>query len=368
VINNPSLIGSTTHFYSAVCAMVSSATAGYLCALVAMVLAGSWQAAVKHESIRKHEVHPGVLNLYYAFGFFLASWSACAVEYSDAYSFTSWGLLGGFLFDCSMILNMAVSFPTLGVAVGSGIASSVVVLTSFIWSAAVFDQDLRSVSMACFGVVIVIIGLNTIIFTGRYFATTVVPGRLDRVIAAKGTQSSQQTEEASLLPAEKEQLEVKPDLAFLLAVLGAILAGIFGGSYLVPSMACCANIGIMFLPSMGIGCLISAPFLSAMTLLFVPENTSHPVIPTYEAFSETVVWGMLGGAVSSLAIIFIIKAINDIDYVVATTLAQCSIFITGLWGWIFLGEFKGSKAVSWFFAGAAVLVAGAMIVAHYGHK
>ena len=347
--------------------MVSSTISGYLCASMAMVLSGSWQAAVKHESIRRHEVHPGVLNFYYVLGFFLASWVACAVEYSDTYSFTSWGLLGGFLFNCSMTLNMAVSFPTLGIAVGSGIASSVAVLTSFIWSAAIFDQDLRSVGLACVGVVVVIIGLNTIIFTGRYFATTVVPGRLDRVISAKGTRSSEQTEEASLLPADEEP-EVKSSLAFLFAVLGGILAGIFGGSYLVPSMDCCADVGILFLPSMGIGCLVSVPLLSAMTLLFVPPKEKHSIIPTFEAFKDTVGWGMLGGAVSALAIIFIIKAIDDIDYVVATTLAQCSIFVTGLWGWILLGEFEGTKAVSLFFAGAAVLVSGAVIVAHYGHK
>ena len=60
------------------------------------------------------------------------------------------------------------------------------------------------------------------------------------------------------------------------------------------------------------------------------------------------------------------KAMNDLDYVVANTISQTSVFITGLWGWLFFGEFKGNTAVAAFFSGVTVLVGGAVLVGYYG--
>jgi glucose uptake protein GlcU len=57
---------------------------------------------------------------------------------------------------------------------------------------------------------------------------------------------------------------------------------------------------------------------------------------------------------------------DDLDFVVANTLNQLSVFVTGLWGWVYLGELKGHVAVCSFFAGAVVLLIGAVLVADYG--
>ena len=62
----------------------------------------------------------------------------------------------------------------------------------------------------------------------------------------------------------------------------------------------------------------------------------------------------------------ILQAVDDIDYVVANTIAQTSIFVTGLWSWLFFSELKGQLQVSTFFAGATILVSGACIVSYYG--
>lgn len=57
---------------------------------------------------------------------------------------------------------------------------------------------------------------------------------------------------------------------------------------------------------------------------------------------------------------------DNVDYVVANTLNQLSVFVTGIWGWVYLGELQGRVAVTSFFAGAAVLLIGALLVATYG--
>lgn len=61
-----------------------------------------------------------------------------------------------------------------------------------------------------------------------------------------------------------------------------------------------------------------------------------------------------------------LQAMADVDYVVANALNQLSIFVTGLWGWAYLGELRGRTAATSFFAGASVLLGGAVMVAYYG--
>jgi hypothetical protein len=61
------------------------------------------------------------------------------------------------------------------------------------------------------------------------------------------------------------------------------------------------------------------------------------------------------------------KAMDDIDYVVANTIAQCSVFVTGIWGWLLYEELNSkSWGVVSFFISSALLVGGACIVAYYG--
>lgn len=358
--------------------MISSAEVGYVCAVLSTLLSGSWQAAIKSDAIQKHNLHPAVLNLEFVLGFSLASWIAIIFDMHDSYHFTPWGIVAGALYDGSMCLNMGVSFPVLGIAIGSGIASSFAVITSFVWSAGIFQQDMRSVSIAFGGVAIVVIGLNIIILTGRSDVITECRHKKSGGWSGPKGGGLRELEETPLRCDDEvgvstaDKGDKKGHRAgtkrweFIVAVGGGCLAGLFGGSFLVPSMSCCADEGIIFLPSMGLGCLLVAPVLSAGMFLFVPSSLDRPAIPPRAVIIETLPWGMLSGAVSALAIVLIIKAIDNIDYVVASTLSQTSIFITGLWGWLFFGELDSPQAAWSFFAGAGILVGGAVIVAYYG--
>merc|ERR1711998_710371 len=103
--------------------------------------------------------------------------------------------------------------------------------------------------------------------------------------------------------------------------------------------------GEHFLPSFGIGCVICAPVFSAIMARAVPASASSPLVPSNEVLKETLPWGMLSGLASAMAIYLVIKAMDDIDYVVANTVTQCSVFVTGLWGWLLYGEFSSPGAV-----------------------
>ena len=77
--------------------MISSTGIGYLCAVSAAVLGGTWQAIVKADALnKKTQLHPAMTQLCIGFGFFCASWLALAGN-GKAYEFTSWGLLSGFI-------------------------------------------------------------------------------------------------------------------------------------------------------------------------------------------------------------------------------------------------------------------------------
>lgn len=334
---------------------MSPIVAGYFSAIAGAVVAGSWQAMIKHESVEKHQLHPAMVLSTFLLGFFLASWIACLVEYEEAYSFTAWGIISGALFVASMALNIAVSFPLLGIAVGSGIASSVAVLTALVWSADIFDESMRSAALTDVGVVVVVIGLNILIFAGRSLHTD---GKAD------GADKPASRESAHLLPATTPVPAEPSDSAFIRGVAGAIFAGLFGGSYLYPSEE--TDKGTLFVPSMGIGCLIAAPVFGVLLILAKPPTDTHPLIPPPAVFRSAAPWMLAGGAVNVLAIILILKAVDDINYVVANTIAQTSIFVTGLWSWLFFSELKGRLQISTFFVGATILVLGACIVSYYG--
>jgi hypothetical protein len=113
----------------------------------------------------------------------------------------------------------------------------------------------------------------------------------------------------------------------------------------------------MFFPSMGVGCLMAAPFYSLAMLPFYPDTSAQPLIPTKEIFLSAGPVIFVGGAMNGFAILLTIKvdfvisiiilttkisptvchllgqSIVLINYVVAMTISQMCILVTGFWAW-----------------------------------
>jgi drug/metabolite transporter (DMT)-like permease len=92
------------------------------------------------------------------------------------------------------------------------------------------------------------------------------------------------------------------------------------------------------------------------------------VIPRHQVLWDTVPMMVVGGVVRALAFLLTLKTMELTSYMVAQTLSQSTILVTGLYGWLLFGEIDVSRSywpVGYFFAAAATLVAGAVIVAEY---
>jgi hypothetical protein len=220
--------------------------------------------------------------------------------------------------------------------------------------------------VTCIGVFVVILGVNGIIFTGRYFAAP-VKAMSSKNKDLKGKQkkkhhanTQRRSSEGSPLLQENEAGAASDDddpdnqntavssssgsngggggggggdeeeidkRTFIIGVIGAVCAGVFGGSYLIPNLSCCADADTEFLPSVGIGCLIVGPLFSFLITYLVPMvnnavllNKESNVLPTMDTLLQTTALGALPGIVNVLAVILIIKVLFSIS------LASSSIF------------------------------------------
>jgi Na+-transporting methylmalonyl-CoA/oxaloacetate decarboxylase gamma subunit len=171
------------------------------------------------------------------------------------------------------------------------------VLTALVWSADIFDESMRSATLTVVGMVVVVIGLNVLIFAGRTLHKE--DGKSDIVDKTASRES------ACLISTDIPVTVEHADLAFIRGVAGAIFAGLFGGSYLYPSEE--TNKGTLFVPSMGIGCLVAAPVFGALLVLAQPSNEAHPFVPPSAVFRSAAPWMLAGGAVNVLAIILVLK-------------------------------------------------------------
>lgn len=255
---------------------------GIAYAAISTIFSGTWPAIVNASDV-KSKVHPAVLNMEFSFGFFLSSWIGLVSLNDSVYNFSVWGLLSAALFQLSVGLLTTLAFPILGISVSAGIASSTVVLTSFIWSI-VFKDAMRSVGLAILGIVVALSGLILVLLSAR---VKDIPHEeaLPLVGSINGSASMRLT----------------------IGVLSALFAGILGGSYLVPNASCCANDGVVFLPSFGIGMLCICPAISWLisAVCFATEENMSSFPTIVESIMKSTRIGILGGAICGFSIFFI---------------------------------------------------------------
>jgi hypothetical protein len=136
---------------------------GFLWAVAAAVLSGSWSAIVKAPRLRALELHPAVLNVYFMAGFFLASLAIASL--GGRLAFTPWGLLSGLLLVGASAGTLSLTIPTLGIAVATCVSNSTVIATGFAWSAVALRQPERSAARALAGLVVVVAGLQGVVYS-----------------------------------------------------------------------------------------------------------------------------------------------------------------------------------------------------------
>ena len=245
-----------------------------------------------------------------AVGFFAASWFALIQDGHGGkdFVFTPWGLVSGIIVEAAMYLNLTIGFPVLGIAVCSGIAAATNIASSLFVSVVVLGEEVENLALTITGILLAIIGLSGLTYTGLHFGTV----REEPV--------SDTRERTTLLNSGETGSAVggpegKP--RYFLGVAASVAIGLIGGFQLLPNQSCCADDGTMFFPSMGIGVLVFSPLFSLAMLPFFPDTKAQPLRPDWSTMREAAPVTLMGGAMNAGGILLTIKSMQLIDYVVA---------------------------------------------------
>ena len=149
---------------------------GYLpLAALAGVFNGSWTLSIKIQRVAAHEPHPLIFNLYFGCGFLVASF--IPVAGIAFFQFSALGILSGVILDLSILAAFSAT-QLIGVALASGIFCCVGVVTGFIWSVAILQQECDNLALA-----LVAVGLVLLSVVGILSASRFGPGPLDKEAA-----------------------------------------------------------------------------------------------------------------------------------------------------------------------------------------
>jgi Transmembrane family, TMEM144 of transporters len=127
-----------------------------MAAITSMLAFGSFAAPIKSTLVVSLDVDPLVFQSYKTLMCFLTSWVVLLLGHEFTYS--PWGIVSGlFWVPGGVATIIAVKFS--GLAVGIGVASSFIVLVSFVWGIFVFKETVKSSHGACFAVFLMIFGI-----------------------------------------------------------------------------------------------------------------------------------------------------------------------------------------------------------------
>ncbi len=121
--------------------------AGWLAVLISCLAFGSFAVPMKAPSVLKVNVHPLVFQTYKTFWVFVTSW---ITAFWVPVTFTPWGLVSGLSWVPAGVAAV-VSVQHVGLGVGQGTWSSIIVLVSFSWGVFYFGESLYSYPISVFG-------------------------------------------------------------------------------------------------------------------------------------------------------------------------------------------------------------------------
>lgn len=314
-----------------------------------------------------HKTDSAFLNVYFASGLFLCSWSAVLLD-NDLYIFTSWGLASGFILVTAQAVNFTVLIPVFGIAKATGIISGVAIVTSVGWNA-VLGESFSNVGLTMVGVAVVLAGLYGIIMAKSDSASSEDDDEdetsKEEGIAVTATEQAEDGSQAVVKTQAQIEKEWSEWFSTAHSILIATGTGILAGSVLIPMTYADEEFqGLVFIPSVAIGVLGFSLPVSYMQL-YVEGNGSLSSIMARADFSDSFPSAALGGAVYSTAMAMNIKAIDALDYATAMVIMQISIVVAGSWGILLYSELQGKAAVM-FMCSSAVLIGGAFMVGIYG--
>eukprot|EP00929_Paragymnodinium_shiwhaense_P004027 TRINITY_DN10473_c0_g1_i2.p1 TRINITY_DN10473_c0_g1~~TRINITY_DN10473_c0_g1_i2.p1 ORF type:complete len:429 (+),score=85.48 TRINITY_DN10473_c0_g1_i2:131-1417(+) len=314
---------------------VESGVAAYGIAALSAVFNGSFPTLAR---VPKEPLDPVLFNGIVCFGVFFSS-LLVPLFTGNAFLFTPGGFFGGVLFVFAALFSF-LAIPRCGQASAQAVWSVSAITVSFLWGVlgpAEIAAPLASLTWSVGSLVLLVAGALVIVSCDKIAAQL------------EGTAK----EEA----AEEEGEDKVTGLLFALAV------GLFGGSVLVPFKFIPAEAaGLAALPSFGLGSAVAGALVTYGYQTTVKKE-SFPAVP-----GDAVGAGLASGLIWNLGNICSVVAQGppfNLAYGIAYPILQCAMLFGGLWGIFIFKEIKG-QSVNVFWAGAALLIAGVVVLSLYG--
>jgi hypothetical protein len=197
---------------------MDDSTTGWLAVLMACACFGSFGVPIKHPSVLKADVHPLVFQSYKTLWVFITSWGV--LLFRDLH-FTWWGVVSG-IFWVPGGIAAVVSVTNIGLAVGQGVWSTLIVIVSFSWGVLFFHEQMRSTSGSLLALALLVLGIAGMTFFARPTASKY------QEIA-----DSRDSEEDPPSPTAGAKLKTASDRRWALGLGAAIFNGLWGGSTMV---------------------------------------------------------------------------------------------------------------------------------------
>jgi len=365
-------------------------TIGYFFALGSAFFNGIFVAFMKIPSVAATKLHPVLFNGYVSLGVFLSSWLVVPFFQlaGTSLAFTWFGFLAGAIFVIASSFSF-IAASNIGLSTGQGVWGGTAIVVSFLWGTLGPEPicaPVQSVALSLVAVGLLLIGVLGIVKSvpigdalgrlcearARTSAVDSAAVRLHESVVASDDPvvASDDPAVGGGAPAVDGNAAAAASAASTRAVglAAALMVGLFGGSVLVPASfageAFSGQKAIALLPSFGIGALSMALLTTGSWYARLLSRGEAPPLHLRAAL-----WaGCLSGATWNAGNLCSIVAINyySVPFGVAYPLLQASLVFGGLLGIFVFGELKKRKAIAVFFASAALVLGGAVLLGMYG--
>jgi len=329
----------------------------YVLALVSSFCNAIFFAPNRLESVKSADIHPIVYNWYTTMGVFVFSWwVATYLPYAGlaVVTFTPAGFVAGALFTLALCFS-CLALPLLGMSIAMGIWCGAAIVVSFLWGTVgpdVIARPLADVPLSAIAVLLELVGVLGIINCdqlGKKVFGKCCAGEHESLLDGAGVSDGSEAFSASKK---------------FMGVIYALSVGCFGGSMLAPLSFLPPEFaglkGLGFIPSFGTGSLIMGTVI--LILLRICQG------PIKFACSQTLWAGLTSGCVWQFGNVcqVIAQSYYGLPYAIAYPIFQASMVFAGFLGIVAFNEITGTPAISFFYLCAAIVVAGAAMLAVYG--
>jgi glucose uptake protein GlcU len=357
--------------------------AGWLAVFISCLAFGSFAVPMKAPSVLKVNVHPLVFQTYKTFWVFVTSW---VTAFWVPVTFTPWGLVSGLSWVPAGVAAV-VSVQHVGLGVGQGTWSSVIVLVSFSWGVFYFGEPLYSYPMSVFGLLSLMGGVAGMAHFSTQEETVDVGekrGSEGRPLVGKYVELGQPSsaDEISgrnlLTSAASSNKSGRGTKSYLgcncfsrwsrrqIGLGAALFNGIWGGSNMVPlrivqqhsseERSGSVPSGVGFVISFAVGSALVNLLMWAV--LYVHRRfVTGDQMPSLH-LKAMVVPGAIAGCLWSLGNVMAMLAVLALGEAVGYSCVQASILVSGLWSIFYYNELTDQRRIKYWLGSAVLALVG----------